>query len=89
MKKKQKYQGRIQDFFRGGAKIWIFVRSMVGMVMQPAKPAGGGCGRCNPSHWGGMGGLPQENFQKLAPISCNLRYSEMIFVTYLKSYFLR
>ena len=26
---------------------------------------------------------------KLPPISCNLRYSEIIFVTYLKSYFPR
>ena len=36
--------------------------------------------------WGeGVGG---EFFQNLAPISCNLRYSEIIFVTDLKSYFL-
>ena len=34
-------QGRIQDFFRGGAKILKFVWSMVGLLMPPAKPAGG------------------------------------------------
>ena len=32
------------------------------------------------SHTGGFGGHPQEIFQKLIPISCNVGQSETIFV---------
>ena len=31
------------------------------------RPPWGGCGRGYPSHWGGMGGHPQENFQNINP----------------------
>ena len=43
--------------------------------MQLAKPAMGGVPPHTGSAWGG---LPQDNFQKSTPISCNLRDSEII-----------
>ena len=50
---------------------------------------GEGVGGETPPTGGVWGATPRKKFQNLAPISCNLRCSEIIFVTDLKSYFLR
>ena len=49
-----------------------------------------GLGRISPgaAPTGGYGGLPPGIILKLTPIFCNLRYSEIIFVTSSKSIFL-
>ena len=45
-----------------------------------------GCGRGTPSHLR-LSGPPQGTFSEFNPISCNLRDSEIIFITFSKVIF--